>query len=200
MAPPWDARHGDESDGKTMSPRAAAKRYARALFDVALAERADLDQIGRELSEFAALVSGNASLQRVLAHPAIPASRKRAVIEQLLPLARMTPVTSRLMLLLAERDRLVLLPDLADAYASRLMDHQQVVRAEVTTASALPPDRAAALQQGLASVTGRRVLLDTRIDPSIVGGAVARVGSTVYDGSVTTQLEKIRQRLTEADI
>ena len=79
------------------------------------------------------------------------------------------------------------------------MDHQQVVRAEVTTAVALPPDRVAALQQGLAAATGRQVQLEVRVDPSIVGGAVARIGSTVYDGSVTTQLEKLKQRLIEAE-
>jgi F-type H+-transporting ATPase subunit delta len=183
-----------------MTARGAARRYARALFDVALAERADLEQVGRDLSGFAALVAGNDQLQRVLANPAIPASRKRAVVEQLLTHAALTPMTAKLLILLADRDRLALLPDLAEAYASRLLDHQQVVRAEVTTAAELPPDRLAALQQGLAHVTGRRVLLDVRVDPSIVGGAVARVGSTVYDGSVTTQLEKIRQRLTEAEL
>ncbi len=79
------------------------------------------------------------------------------------------------------------------------MDHQQVVRAEVTTAVALPADRMQALEQGLAHVTGRRVLLDSRVDSSIVGGAVARIGSTVFDGSVTTQLEKMKQQLIEAE-
>jgi F-type H+-transporting ATPase subunit delta len=64
----------------------------------------------------------------------------------------------------------------------------------------LPPDRIAALQQGLARLTGRDVLLGIRIDPSLVGGAVARIGSTVYDGSVTTQLEKLRHQLVLADI
>ena len=71
------------------------------------------------------------------------------------------------------------------------MDHQQVVRAEVTTAVELPADRVAALQQGLAQATGREVQLETRVDPSIIGGAVARIGSTVYDGSVTTQLREV---------
>jgi F-type H+-transporting ATPase subunit delta len=182
-----------------MTSRAAAKRYARALFDIARAERLDFEQIGAELSGTAALVSGNDALQRALANPAIPPARKRGVIEQLLALSPVSPVLSRLLLMLADRDRLVLLPDLADAYRTRLMEHQQVVRAEVTTAIAVPPDRVAALQQGLAHTTGREVQLDVRVDPSIVGGAVARIGSTVYDGSVTTQLEKLRQQLATAD-
>ena len=133
-------------------------------------------------------------------HPAIPAARKRAVVEQLLArVPGLSPVLSRLLLLLAERDRLLLLPDVADAYRQRLMDHLQVVRAEVTTAIPLPAERVQALQQGLARATGRQVQLGTRVDQSIIGGAVARIGSTVYDGSVTTQLERLKQKLVEAE-
>lgn len=182
-----------------MTGRAAAARYARALFDVALKERADLQGIGAEVSGFAALLSDNAALGRVLANPAIPAARKRAVVEQLLARSPLSPLVSRLLLLLAERDRLMLVGDLADAYRSRLMDHAQVVRAEVTTAMPLPPDRLAALQQGLARATGRQVQIETRVDPGIIGGAVARIGSTVYDGSVTTQLAKLKERLVQTE-
>ena len=180
-----------------MTSRAAANRYARALFDVAVAERMDLDQIDRELSAVVDLVSASEPLQRALSNPAVPAARKRAVIEQLLSRSPLSPMVSRVLLLLADRDRLVLLSELAEAYRSRLMDHRKVVRAEVTTAISLPPDRVAALQQGLAHATGRDVKLDVRVDSSIVGGAIARVGSTVYDGSVTTQLRKLKEQLAE---
>ena len=182
-----------------MTPRAVAKRYARALFDVARSERLDLEQIGNELDAAATFVQSNEALQRVLSNPAIPVARKRGVMEQLLLRNPLTAVVSRTLLLLADRDRLVLLPDLAAAYRVRLMDHHQVVRAEVTTAVPLPPDRLSALQQGLAEVTGRQVQLDTHVDPSIVGGAIARIGSTVYDGSITTQLQKMKKQLIEAD-
>ena len=183
-----------------MTSRAAANRYARALVDVALSERDDLEQIDRELTGVATLVSGNEGLHRALSHPAIPASRKRAVTEDLMARSPVNPLLSRLLLLLADRDRLVLLPELAAAYRSRLMDHQQVVRAEVTTAMALPADRVSALQQGLATATGRQVQLDVRVDPSIVGGAVARIGSTVYDGSVTTQLQRLKAQLADGEL
>jgi F-type H+-transporting ATPase subunit delta len=79
------------------------------------------------------------------------------------------------------------------------MDHQQIVRATVTTAVALPPDRVAALEQGLAAATGRQVQLRVEVDPAILGGAVARIGSTVYDGSITTQLDRLKQRLVESE-
>jgi F-type H+-transporting ATPase subunit delta len=101
--------------------------------------------------------------------------------------------------LLADRDRLVLLPDIVRAYENHLMEHAQVVRAELVTAIELPAERLQALQQGLARATGRRVQMESRVDPSIVGGAIARVGSVVYDGSVTTQLAKLKQQLMEAE-
>jgi F-type H+-transporting ATPase subunit delta len=182
-----------------MTSRVAAIRYARALFDVALAERQDLDQIGRELTETVALVSGNQELTRALTHAAIPAARKRAIVEALLSHSSVNALLARTLLLLADRDRLALLHDFAEAFRSRLMDHQQVVRAEVTTAMELPADRVSALQQGLVAATGRKVQLEVRVDPSIVGGAVTKIGSTVYDGSVTTQLERLKRQLVEAD-
>lgn len=183
-----------------MTPRSAATRYARALFDVARKEGLDLDRLERELVEFGELVNGHAGLQRALSNPAIPASRKRAVIEQLVTLHPVTPQVARLLTMLAERDRLTLLEALTAAFRERMLEHQQVVRAEITTAIELPPDRVRALQAGLASATGRQVQLETRVDPSLIGGAVTRIGSTVYDGSITTQLQKLKEQLVNAEI
>ena len=181
-----------------MTSRGAALRYARALFDVAQKE-SDIQKVGRELAEFTTVVTSHEGLTKALSNPAVPVQRKRAVIEQLLARAgALTPTLAKLLLLLAERDRLGLLPELAKAYESRLMDHAQVVRAELTSAVPLSAERVAALQQGLQRVTGRQVQLDTRVDPAIIGGAIARIGSTVYDGSVTTQLQKVQDRLTAA--
>jgi F-type H+-transporting ATPase subunit delta len=181
-----------------MTSRAAGTRYARALFDVARKE-GHIEQAGRDLAAFAQLVAGHDLLPRVLSNPAIPASRKRAVIEQLIARAgSLAPMVGKLLTLLAERDRLVLLPDIAVAYQDRLMAHANVVRAEVVTAIGLTGDRMAALQHGLAQATGRQVQLESRVDPSIIGGAITRIGSTVYDGSVTRQLEKMKEALTAA--
>jgi F-type H+-transporting ATPase subunit delta len=149
-----------------------------------------------ELAGFAALFTEHPALEKVLLNPAVPVQRKHATVAELATRAKLSPVLAKLLLLLAERDRLVLLPDLLAAYREWLLDHLKVVRAEVTTAVALPADRAKAVQQSLATLTGRTVTLDTRVDPGIIGGVVARIGSTVYDGSVTTQLQKMKQRLT----
>ena len=183
-----------------MTSRAAAARYARALFDVAQKERLDLEGIDRELADFSELVKSNDALNRALTNPAIPMARKRAIVEQLLAHGSLPAPLARLLLLLADRYRLTLLPDLSQAFRERMMDYQHVVRAQVTTAVALPSDKVSALQQGIARATGRKVHLDASVDPSIIGGAVTRIGSTVYDGSVTTQLQKLKERLREAEV
>jgi F-type H+-transporting ATPase subunit delta len=173
-----------------MTSRGAAVRYA-------LAEKKDPEAVGRELVGFVQVITGNDGLMRVLTNPAIPASRKRGVLEQLIARAgSMEPALKKLLLLLAERDRLALLPDLVQAFDNRLMDYQNVIRAEVVTAVSLPEDRVNAVRQGLTAATGRQVQLSTRIDPAIIGGAVTRIGSTVYDGSVARQLERMRETLT----
>jgi F-type H+-transporting ATPase subunit delta len=186
-----------------MTNRTAATRYARALLDVAIkeADRAAVNDVLRRIEEqlaaFAGLLEQYPELQRALLNPAIPAPRKRAAVAELTARGNVTPVLAKLLVLLAQRDRLVLLPDLLAAYRERLLQYLKVVRAEVTTAVELPAERAKAVEQRLAGMTGRTVTLATRVDPSIVGGVIARIGSTVYDGSITRQLEKMKQQLVE---
>ena len=179
-----------------MTTRGSAARYARALLDVAIqegiAERAE-----RDLAAFVGLLAQHPEAQQALTHPAVPAVRKRALTEQLASrLGASTPVT-KLLAMLADRDRLSLVKDLLAMYRERLMEHQRVVRAEITTAEALSSDAQAQLQARLARATGREVALTARIDPSIIGGVIARIGSVVYDGSLATQLSKMRNRLEQ---
>ena len=181
-----------------MTNKTAAIRYARALLDVAVKEKADLELVEHELSQFADLFTQYPLLEKVLLNPAVPVPRKRAAVSDLLVQARFTPIVSKLIALLADRDRLVLVPALLAAYRDRLLDYRGVVRAVVTTAAPLDATRAQAIQTSLAALTGRTVLLATTIDPSIIGGLVARIGSTVYDGSVTRQLERMRETLERA--
>jgi F-type H+-transporting ATPase subunit delta len=178
--------------------KTAALRYARALLDVAIKEKADLEQIEADLAGFAGLFDQHPALAKVLLNPAVPVPRKRAAVAELLARTNLSPILSKLMLLLAERDRLVLLPDLLAAYRDRLMDYRHVVRAEVTTAAPIGAARTQQIQNGLAKATGRTVTIATKTDPTIIGGLVARVGSTVYDGSVVRQLERLKERLENA--
>lgn len=179
-----------------MTSRALASRYARALFDVALQE-SEPSRVGAQLADVAQLVASHAELSRVLGHPAVPAKVKRGIVERLLPQLALDAPLGKMLLLLADRDRLVLLPEVAEQFHARLLQHQKVVEAHVTTAEPLTPDRADAIARGLAERTGRQVRLTTSVDPALIGGVVARIGSTVYDGSVTRQLERMRERLAQ---
>ena len=179
-----------------MTNKTAATRYARALLDVGVKEKVDLEQVEQELAQFVDLFKQNPLLEKVLLNPAVPVPRKRAAVAELVARAKPAGIVGKMLTLLADRDRLVLLPDLVASYRERLLDYRKIVRAEVTTAAPLGGDRAKALESSLARVTGRSVVLDTRVDASIIGGVVARVGSTVYDASIATQLKKIRERLT----
>ena len=180
-----------------MTNRTAAHRYARAILDVAVQEHADLEAIDRELTAFGELVTQYPALQHVLLNPAVSAPRKRAAVAEISKQAGQSSIVAKMLALLADRDRLILLPELVAAYHDRLLDYKKVVRAEVTTAMPLPEGRAKTIEASLAKATGRSVMLETRVDPAIVGGMVARVGTIVYDGSVTRQLQRLKERLTE---
>lgn len=166
--------------------------------DVAVKEKADLQQIDDQLGGFADLFTQNPTLEKVMLNPVVPVPRKRAAMVELLALAKISPIVGKLLILLAERDRLVLVPDLVAAFRDRLLDQQQVVRAEVTSAAPLPADRVKGVEQALARLTGRTVRLGTRVDPTIIGGVVTRIGDTIYDGSVTTQLHRMKKTLADA--
>jgi F-type H+-transporting ATPase subunit delta len=179
-----------------MSMRASAARYARALLDVANKE-SDPERAEQELAAFVDLVRTNPDLQRALANPVVSAADKRAVVQQILERLQPTTPVGKLVLLLASRGRLALLPDLLDVYRERLMEYRNVLSAEVTTAAPLSPERAEQLQQRLANATGRTITMTTKVDASIIGGVVTRIGGTVYDGSVATRLAKVRDRLEQ---
>jgi F-type H+-transporting ATPase subunit delta len=177
-----------------MTARMSAARYARAVLDVALAE-ADPVLVEQELAAAAELFQGHSGLWKVMTNPAAPSPKKRAIVDSILPQLGVTPVVQKTLQMLASRDRIALLPEIVHAYSSRLLDHQRVVRASVTSAVPLPADRVKRLEQQLAGITGRKVVMSAAVDPAIMGGLVTQVGSTVWDGSVRRQLEKIRERL-----
>jgi F-type H+-transporting ATPase subunit delta len=178
-----------------MTNSTAATRYARALLDVAVREKVDIDQIERELASFIDLFARYPALERVFLNPVVPVSRKHRAMDALTTRAGVLPILAKLLGLLAERDRLVLVPALLAAYRDRLLDHRRVVRAEVTTTTPLTPDRAKSIEASLTRLMGRTVALSTRVDPAIIGGVVTRIGSTVYDASLTRHLEKMREKL-----
>jgi F-type H+-transporting ATPase subunit delta len=180
-----------------MTSRTSATRYARALLDVAIKE-ADPQHVEAELTAVTDTFTGHADLWKVLTSPAVPSPKKRAIVEDLLSQLGAGPVVGKLTQLLADRDRLQLLPGMLEAYRSRLLDYQQVVRAKVTTAMPLADTEVSGLQESLARLTGRKVIMSVQTSPELMGGVVTQIGSTVYDGSVKRQLEKMKARLEQA--
>lgn len=177
-----------------MSNRTSAARYARALFDVAQSE-ADVTAVQVQLNAVVAAVTEHADLSRVLAARTIPDATRRNIIASVGRALEVAPPLGKLLALLAERGRLELLPDIASVYTERLLEHQNVIQAEVTTAVSLTPEAERQLEDSLRSATGKQIAMRVTIDPSLLGGVIARVGSTVYDGSVRTQLKKMRDQL-----
>lgn len=179
-----------------MSLRTSAARYARVLLEVAVRE-SDPSAIERDLASFAGMLSGHGELKRVLLSPGIPTGVRREIVEALVSKAGYAPPLAKLLVLLADRGRLELVPDLLDVYRDRMLAHQNVVRGSVATAAPLLPGTLQALERSLSSATGKQVQLAVTTDPALIGGVVARIGSTVYDGSIRTQLQKMKQRLIE---
>jgi F-type H+-transporting ATPase subunit delta len=178
-----------------MSNRTSAARYARALFDVVQQQHADAAKVQQELSAVVEAVTGHAELSRVLTSTGVPEAARRQIIVAVGEKLGVSEPVGKLLALLADRRRLDLLPDLAAVYTERLQEHQNVVQADVTTAAPLGAEATEAIAASLASATGKQITMRMTVDPLLLGGVVARVGSTVYDGSVRTQLKKMRDQL-----
>ena len=180
-----------------MSLRTSANRYAKALFDVALEEKADLAQVDRDLDAVVAMLQASPELAAASNRGLTDLARKSLIEAVSKAMSLTTPVT-KLLVLLAQDRKLNYVPDLAAAYRERLLAHQNIVRAEVTSAAAMSPEKTKALEDSLSKMTGKKVELSLSVDPELLGGVVAKIGSTVYDGSVKTQLQRMRQELVKS--
>jgi F-type H+-transporting ATPase subunit delta len=179
-----------------MSLRTSAARYARALFDVTVKE-SDPIKIEQQLADFVTLVNGNGELKAVLFSPRVPATARKNLIASLVAKAGLEPPLAKLLVMLADRGRFELLPDLLAVFRERLLAHSNVVQGLLASAVPLAPEKLQVLEQHLSKATGKHVRLEPSVDPALVGGVVARIGSTVFDGSVRTQLQKLKQQLLE---
>jgi F-type H+-transporting ATPase subunit delta len=180
-----------------MSRRTSATRYARALLDVAIQE-SDPAKIERDLSSFVTMVESSADLKRALLSPRVPPDRRRSLVTAVLEQSSAEPPLVKLLGMLADRSRLDLLHDLLDVYRERQLAHQNIVKGTVTSAAPIAPEHVAALERSLSGATGKQVQLDVALDPALIGGVVTRIGSTVYDGSIRTQLARMKQQLVES--
>ncbi|AKQ70602.1 ATP synthase delta chain [Myxococcus hansupus] len=175
-----------------------ARRYARALLDVA-SEAGRTDAVAEQLTAFADVIAKNAELTDVLVNPAYTREQRLLVVESVMKAVPggLEPTLTNTLRLLVDRNRLGYLSDIARLFRDMADARAGRVRGHVTSASPLPSDALAQLQQTLQQLTQRDVLLETRVDPSLLGGVAAQVGSILYDGSIRTQLEEMRRELKQ---
>jgi F-type H+-transporting ATPase subunit delta len=173
----------------------AVRGYAQALFSVAEAEEA-LDEVEDELFRFARTLEREADLRAALTDLHLPAERKRAVLEEVLG-GRANPHTINLLAFVVESGRAREVEAIVDELAQLAAERRESVVAEVRTAVPLDATRRNKLARALERATGKKIEMKVVVDPSIVGGVVARVGDQVIDGSVRRRLELARERLSE---
>lgn len=172
-----------------------ARRYARALLDVA-AEAQRTDAVAEQLSSFVSALDNSRELEDVLLNPAYTRAQRTQVVEALMQLmGPFEPVLANTLRLLVDRARLTYLPDIARVYRDMADARAGRARGMVTSAAPLAPDALEDLRKNLQQITQRNVVLETRVDPNLLGGVSAQVGSVLYDGSVRTQLEHMRREL-----
>lgn len=174
--------------------KSLADHYADALAEVAIQQNA-IAQVRRELADFLALVRESRELSLLLDSPAVPRASKRSVIEALAKQMGASRTLRNFLWVVVDRGRTRLLPEIEVAFDQRLDERQGIVRADVTSAHALADPEKAELRQALERLTGKRVEAEYRLDPALLAGTVVRLGSTIYDGSIRTQLQRLRERL-----
>lgn len=177
-----------------MSTGSIGKRYARAVLAVAT-DAGRIDPTIEELESIAGLWGESGELRNVLENPVYPASVREGVLASLAQRLQLSPTTGRLLALLEERKRLSLLPEIA-RQLRQLADHQQKrLRAQITSAAALPESYYAQLKGSLEKATGFSVLVRSGVDAHLLGGVVTRIGDQVFDGSLRNRLDEMRERL-----
>jgi F-type H+-transporting ATPase subunit delta len=173
-----------------LSLQTIARRYATALADVAI-ERHEEREVQKELDQWASMIEGHPQLKEVFANPTIVHDHKRKVLEDLIARTRVRETTASFLRVLLRNQRLSQLGEIAARYGLVLDERGGVVAAHVTTARPIPEELRNTLHETLVTATGRKVRLSFSTDETIIGGLVARIGSTIFDGSVQSHLDRL---------
>jgi F-type H+-transporting ATPase subunit delta len=178
---------------------AVANRYARALADLVLGPGSPLpaQEAVAQVKAVAQMIAGSWELRNALLTPAIQTSRKRAVMEKLLERIPVAPLIRNFVFVVIDHRRAGMMSEIGEAFDLIVDERLGYVRAEVTSAMPLDGRRQGNLETELSRLTGKRMRLRFDQDPELVGGLVARIGSTMYDGSIRGELQVLRRQLTE---
>ena len=170
-----------------------SRRYTKALFQLAREARQE-ENVGQEVEQFNAAYS-TSELHTVLTNPAFAAETRKKILARVMQSQQLSSLTVRFLSLLLERDRMSHLPGIVSCYRRSLNEAKGRVEAKVVSASALEPAMVDRVRGQLRGISGKEVVLQQEIAPSLLGGVLVELEGTVYDGSVRTQLEKMKQRI-----
>jgi F-type H+-transporting ATPase subunit delta len=177
-----------------MSVETIARRYGSALADVVL-KSGETDTVKSELTQWAAMIESNAALYDTISNPSIQHAQKEKLLESLIERTRPSRTTANFLRVLLRNGRLQEIGAIRNRFEDELEQRRGIVSAEVTSARELPESERSELRARLEQLTGKQVSLNFSVDQNIIGGVVTRIGSTVYDGSVKTRLDNLREQL-----
>lgn len=172
--------------------------YARAFADVVTANKLDAAKTLAEAQQMAAMVKESKPLREVWENPSIPAEQKRAVLDAIAKRAGLSRPVRNFVAVLIDKGRVKFLDEIVAQFAQELNQRLGFAEAQIISARDLSATERSLLERDLAAVTGKKIKATYSEDGAILGGAIARVGSTVFDGSVKGQLERIRRQLVSS--
>lgn len=176
--------------------KTVAKRYAKALVELSH-EKKLVDKTKADLTAFVGAVEASPTLQKLFSSPAITPEAKKTVIAELASRLALQPLTARFIAYLAEAGRIRHVREVSLAFNELLADQQNRAIARLTTAAPLNNGDMADIKKKLEAITAKQVEIDAQVDPSVIGGARAQIGSVIYDGTIKNQLSKIREQLAK---
>ena len=177
---------------------ALSLRYAHALASVVAAQKLDSEAVLSQLNDFAGTLAGSLELREVLVNPSIPSEQKLKVLDAIAKRIRMLQQVRNFVAVVMDHSRLAEFNDMVTEFATISDEQAGLAEAEITSAHGLNENDRAELELHVARLAGSRVRATYREDKTLLGGAVVRIGSTVYDGSIRAQLRELKQRLINA--
>jgi F-type H+-transporting ATPase subunit delta len=174
---------------------AIVSRYARAFADVVASAKLDTAAIDQQLDDFLGTWDGSAELRELFANPAVAAEQKVAILDKLNARLGLQKELRNLIAVLINNDRITQIHEVVAGYRAELQERMGIRQAEIVTARELSEQERGSLVDGVGKLAGSQIQPTFKLDKSILGGTVVRIGSTVYDGSVRGRLERLREAL-----
>ena len=177
-----------------------SRRYAKALLAIAVEDNS-IDSLAGELDRVIEAITAEGNmLLGALENPVVTAEERANVLNAVLPRLQLGPIATNFLMLVSDRGRFGLVPEIIDVFRGMVDERSGRIRVAVTTVEPLTPQLEGEIRAAFEKATGKAVILDSSIDPSLIGGLVARIGSKVYDASIRSRLEDIKHRLTDAQV